>query len=119
MSLTGANNEERIWIYLKNQGFSDYGVAGLIGNLYAESGLNPINLQNIFENKLGLSDTAYTLAVDSGTYKDFVHDSAGYGLAQWTYWSRKQGLLDAANAEGKSVGDLEIQLGYLIRELSA
>ena len=28
----------------------------------------------------------YTAAVDSGRYKNFVHDGAGDGLAQWTFW---------------------------------
>ena len=65
-----------------------------MGNLYAESGLNPQNLQNIYEKKLGYSDASYTAAVDNGFYSDFVHDSAGYGLAQWTFWSRKQALLN-------------------------
>ena len=41
-----ATNEELIWQYLKAQGFSDAGAAGLMGNLYAESGLKPNNLQN-------------------------------------------------------------------------
>ncbi len=49
-----------------------------------------------------MTDTTYTAAVDSGSYTNFVHDSAGYGLAQWTYHSRKQALLDFARAAGKS-----------------
>ncbi len=70
------------------------------------------------EEKLGHSDDSYTAAVDSGKYSNFVRDSAGYGLAQWTYWSRKDGLLKYAKAAGKSVGDLETQLGFLFKELS-
>ena len=37
-----------------------------------------------------MDDKQYTAAVDNGSYKNFVNDSAGYGLAQWTYSSRKQ-----------------------------
>lgn len=118
MSLTGKNNEEKIWNYLKAQGLTDCGVAGLMGNLYGESGLIPTNLQNSYEKKLGYTDATYTEAVDSGAYSNFVRDSAGYGLAQWTYWSRKQALLDYAKAAGKSVGDLETQLGFLMQELA-
>ena len=117
MSLIGSTNEERIWNYLKSQGLNDCGAAGLMGNLYAESGLIPTNLQNSYEKKLGYTDAAYTAAVDSGAYSNFVRDSAGYGLAQWTYWSRKQALLNYAKAAGKSVGDLETQLGFLMEEL--
>ena len=110
-------NDQFIWDFLKKEGFNDYGVAGLMGNLYAESGLLPNNLQNIFNSKLGLSDEEYTKRVDNGTYTNFVHDSAGYGLAQWTYYSRKQNLLNFAKSKGKSIGDLEIQLQFLITEL--
>ena len=48
--------EERIWRFLKGKLLSDCGAAGLMGNLYVESGLNPVNLQNTHERKLGLSD---------------------------------------------------------------
>jgi len=44
VALTGSNNEEKIWNYLYNNIKNNYGVAGLMGNLYAESGLCPINL---------------------------------------------------------------------------
>ena len=118
MALTGSNNEQKIWNYLKAKGLNDYGAAGLMGNLYAESALIPTNLQNTYEKSLGYTDAAYTAAVDNGSYSNFVRDSAGYGLAQWTYWSRKQGLLEYAKAAGKSIGDLEMQLDFLMKELS-
>ncbi len=120
-SATELTDEQLIWYYLKDQGLTDAGVAGLMGNLFAESGLKPHNLQDSFEKKLGYTDDSYVNAVDNSTYSEysFVHDSAGFGLAQWTYWSRKQGLYDFANSQGKSIGDLEMQLGYLVQELKA
>lgn len=111
-------NEEKIWKFLKSKGFTDFGVAGLMGNLYAESGLSPINLQNSYEKKLNFTDQSYTQAVDNGSYTNFVKDAAGYGLAQWTYWSRKQNLLNYARSIGKSIGDLDMQLEFLCKELS-
>lgn len=118
MRLTGATNEERIWNYLVDKGLSKAGAAGLMGNLYAESALDPKNLQNSYEKKLGYTDESYTAAVDRGSYTNFVHDSAGYGLAQWTFWSRKQNMLEFARAAGKSIGDLEMQLDFLFKELA-
>ena len=112
------DNTEKIWKYLKSKGLNDYGAAGLMGNLYAESGLNPKNLQNSYEKKLGYTDAQYTAAVDNGKYKNFVRDSAGYGLAQWTYWSRKQALIDFCKTAGTSIGDLDMQLNFLWKELS-
>lgn len=113
-----ATNEELIWQYLKAQGMSDAGAAGLMGNLFAESGLKPTNLQNTYEKKLGFTDDSYTKAVDNGTYGNFVRDSAGYGLAQWTFWSRKENLLNFAKQKNKSIGDLYMQMDFLINELS-
>ena len=115
--LTGKTNEERIWNYLTAAGMTACGAAGLMGNLYAESGLIPTNLQNTYEKKLGYTDAAYTAAVDSGAYDNFAKDGAGYGLAQWTYHTRKAALLAFAKAAGKSVGDLETQLAFLVKEL--
>ena len=86
-------------------------------NLYAESGLMPNNLQNAYNNKLGKTDAEYTAAVDNGSYGNFVKDSAGYGLAQWTYWSRKQALFNHAKQAGVSIADLNMQLGFLWEEL--
>ena len=106
-----------IWNFLKKEGFNDYGAAGLMGNLDAESGLRSNNLQDTYSREFGLSDTQYTQKVDNGTYTNFIKDEAGYGLAQWTYWSRKQNLLNYARAKGKSIGDLEMQLGFLCKEL--
>ena len=78
--LTGKTNEEKIWNYLTAAGLNACGTAGLMGNLYVESGLIPTNLQNTYEKKLGYTDAAYTAAVDSGAYDNFAKDSAGYGL---------------------------------------
>lgn len=118
MALIGSSNEERIWNYFKSKGFNDYGCSGIMGNLCAESALNPKNLQQTYERKLGFTDDSYTKAVDNGTYSNFVKDCAGYGLAQWTYWSRKQNLLNYAKSQNKSIGDLEMQLNFLYKELS-
>ena len=115
--LAGKNNEEKIWNYLKGAGLNDFGTAGLIGNLYAESGLIPNNMENLYEKRLGMTDASYTAAVDSGKYQFFATDKAGYGLAQWTYCSRKAELLDYAQCCRKSIGDLEMQLDFLMKEL--
>lgn len=89
-----------------------------MGNLFAESGLIPNNLQNTYNASLGMSDVQYTAAVDNVRYNNFANDAAGYGLAQWTYHTRKKALLAYAQKTKKSIGDLEMQLGFLINELS-
>lgn len=98
-------DEKVMWDYFKAKGLNDYGVAGLMGNLYAESGLRPCNLQQTYEKSLGMTDAEYTSAVDSGVYTNFVEDKAGYGLAQWTYWSLKRDMLAYFQKKKMSIGD--------------
>ena len=111
-------NEQIIWNFLKEKIGNEYGVAGLMGNLYAESGLIPTNMENTYESKLGYTDATYTTAVDNGTYTKFSSDAIGYGLAQWTYSTRKKALLAYAKQKGVSIGDLNMQLEYLYKELN-
>jgi uncharacterized protein YgiM (DUF1202 family) len=89
-----------------------------MGNIQAECGLKPNNLQNSYEKKLGMTDDEYTAAVDNGSYTNFVYDKAGYGIVQWTYWSLKRDFLAYVQSKGASIGDLEIQLEFLCKQLS-
>lgn len=116
-TVPATDNPSTIWNYFKEKGLNDFAVAGIMGNIYAESGFKPTNLQNAYEKKLGYTDDSYTAAVDNGSYGNFVKDSAGYGLAQWTYWSRKQALLEYARSVGKSIGDLSMQLDFMWKEM--
>lgn len=118
MGIVWGGVERELYAFFKSKGLCNNGIFGLFGNLYAESGMKPGNLQNSSEKKLGLTDEAYTAAVDSGNYKNFVHDSAGYGLAQWTYWSRKEAMLAFHQAKGASIGDALTQAEFLYKELS-
>ena len=113
INLSQDERERIIWDYLKSKGLSDYAISGIMGNLYAESGLNPRNVENAFELNSGYNDNSYTEAVDNGSYNNFVNDGAGYGLAQWTYYTFKQELLNRARAERLSIGDLNLQLKFL------
>lgn len=117
-STGSVEDEKTIWDFLMVHIDNEYGVAGLMGNLYAESALRSNNLQQSYETKLGYNDTTYTAAVDNGSYDNFVKDAAGYGLAQWTYWSRKQAMLEFHQSKKKSIGDLRTQLEFLVKELS-
>lgn len=111
-------NEHTIWTFLFAQGLKEPAVFGLMGNLRAESCLNPINMENSYEKRLGFTDQTYTAAVDGGAYLNFASDRCGYGLAQWTSEGRKKGLLDYAKRTGRSIGNLTMQLEYLMIELN-
>lgn len=112
-------NEEKIYKRLLEAFGNPIGVCALMGNLKAESNLNPINVQNSFEKKLGMDDATYTAAVDYGVYGHFTTDGVGYGLAQWTYKTRKADLYNFAKKQYKSIGDLDMQIDFLINEITA
>lgn len=118
MALIGNCFEERFYNFFMPLIKNLYGVSALAGNWRAECGFKANNLQNSFQKKLGHTDESYTKAVDDGSYQNFVRDGAGYGCAQWTYWSRKQGLLNYAKEKGTSIGDEEMQFEYAWKELS-
>ena len=109
------DNAKAIWDRLYAEIQNPYGVAGVMGNFMAESGLRANNLQNSFEKSLGMTDEQYTVAVDNGTYTNFIQDRAGYGLYQATFWSIKESLLNFAKASGKSIGDRDMQVNHFLK----
>lgn len=113
-------NEQVLWNYFiaEDKIGNPYGVAGLLGNIMAESGFNPKNLSNTANKKLNMTDDEYTNEVDSGTYDRFVNDGCDYGLCQWVFWSRKKKLLTYAQQCKKSIGDLTLQMDYIWVELN-
>lgn len=111
-----------IWNYFMNKIGNEYGVAGLMGNLQAESGLCPYRLQGDFTDGWTTS-IEYTAKVDSGEISeyDFVHNGpggGGYGLAQWTWQPRKQALYNLYKTGGySSIGDIKLACDHLWNEL--
>lgn len=106
---------KEIYDILRAGGLSHAGALGMIGNMMAEAG--PSLPSNIAQRGMtSLSDAEYTRLADAGQI-DFVHDAVGYGLCQWTYFSRKQGLLNFARQNGVSVGDGAMQCKFCLKEL--
>ena len=104
-----------IYAKLIAAGLTHEGTCGLMGNMQAESGMK----SNIVQRGMtALSDEEYTAAAAEWPVK-FIHDGVGYGLCQWTYWSRKQALFNFAQARGASVGDEGMQVEFCISELKS
>lgn len=97
-----ADNGKIIWDSLIKNGFTEKATAGIMGNLQAESGLDPKRVQGA-----GYI-TADNITVDGET---------GYGLAQWTFITRQEALDNFAKGKGRPSGDLMIQIDYLIMEI--
>ena len=84
----GRGNESTIWNWLKSKGYSDAATAGIMGNMYAESGFNPASVG------------------DGGT---------SFGLCQW-HEGRGAAMKKTAGSNWKT--NIPGQLTYLDQELS-
>lgn len=126
-NLQGNDTTEQVYNYLTTSGgMTPYGAAGLMGNLEAESGINPGIVEGLLAQKLGTTSAQYTSDVDSGkiTKEQFLHplggnSQYGYGLAQWTSPGRKQGLYDLVKSRNVSIADTKAQLDWLLQELQS
>ena len=109
-------SDRTIYDALRAGGLSRTGVCAMMGNMAMESALISTNV----EDRCRMSDEEYTNGVDNGTIsmEQFAHDSYGYGLCQWTYYTRKQNLYNIAKGNDVSIGDEEIQCKFCLWELS-
>ncbi len=85
-------------------GMPDENIAGVLGNWEQESGLDPTRVQRTKNTPFGVSPEEQEGAEDTAN---------GIGLGQWTF-GRNTNLRNYAAAHGKSWGDLEIQLGFML-----
>lgn len=119
MNVQNKANAKKFVEFFKGLGYPDNFIAGLGGNICSESAhtFEP----NITQRSFKLNDATYTANADNNkqTYNGqmFVTDKVGYGLCQWTSSGRKTGLLEYAKSKGKSVGDLQIQLEWIDKEI--
>lgn len=96
-------------------GMTPAGAAGCTANILAESAGRPNNV----EDRSGIADETYTRNVDNGSYRNFSTDAYGYGFCQWTSRDRKSALLDYAQGKGVSIGDANMQMQFMGREMRA
>ena len=88
-------SETFIWDYLTKHGMTKAGAAGMMGNMYFESGMIPYRVEMLCLKRLSqagkyYTDSTYTAFVDNGTItrEQFIHPLTGrqygYGLCKWT-----------------------------------
>lgn len=109
---------QTIFNTLRGAGLTQAGALGVMGNLDCESGLEANRVQGDFSPYRSASKD-YTARVTSGAISrdQFAKDSKGYGLAQWTYYTRKYGLYDWWKRSGKALDDGAMQAEFLLHEL--
>lgn len=108
-------SEQTIYDALRVGGLSSAGACAMMGNMFCESALKSNNVQD----NCTLGDFDYTNAVDSGTITrwQFMADSFGYGLCQWTYPGRKDRLYMYAREKAVSIGNEQMQCEFCLEEL--
>lgn len=96
----GNTVQEKVWFALRSLGYSEISVAGAMGNIYAESGFNPSNVE-----------TGYN------------ENNGGIGICQWTNddrgtSGRNTNLKTYAAQNNTTWQDEDIQIEYLMAELT-
>ena len=109
---------QSIYDRLRAAEFTEAGALAMLGNWDCESNCESVRLQGDFSSYRTVSKQ-YTSDVDSGRIgrEQFKNDQKGFGLAQWTYCTRKAALYDFARAKGKSIGDESMQVDFALLEL--
>ena len=111
------DNAKTIFSFLVASGYSPTAAAAIMGNLFAESGLNPRQLEHQYNDSKyppnGVAPENF-VAYQNGnkTYE------GGFGIAQWTSAGRVQNLQNYANSQNKSVTSITIQVEFLVKELT-
>ena len=113
-------SKQQIYNLLRQGGLSQSGALAMMGNWQCESGLEPNRLQGDFSPYRTLSKD-YVRRVESFTLQrdQFAHDAKGFGLAQWTFYSRKQALWDMWHKSGLSIASAELQVKFALYELQS
>ena len=91
-SASGNSNASKIWNYFAQKGYSSKAIAGIMGNLQQESGLNPNAKQP---------------------------NGPGRGLAQWSKGGRWDELVKWAKAKGLNPNSLDTQLQFMSKEMNS
>ena len=110
-----------IWNYFIGKIGNANGVAGMLGNLYYESGLHPDRVQG--DIPYSEYSQEYTAMIDMGevTADNFIYNGpggGGYGLAQWTFHTRKRALWNLYKTGIYwSIGSIKLACDYLWYEL--
>lgn len=110
-------SKQTIWNYFKQHTqLSDEAIAGIMGNFEAESNCEACRVQGDFTADRRVSKE-YAQKVNNGLLPNWSTDAKGFGLAQWTYWSRKQNLQSTAQSYGTGIEDEVTQIRFFLAEM--
>lgn len=109
---------QTIYNRLRQHGLTEAGALGVLGNWECESNCEPFRVQGDFSSFKSISK-AYVSAIEYGKMpkSTFVSDQKGFGLAQWTYFTRKAELWEEWEKSGKKIDDIDLQISFALKEL--
>jgi len=107
--------QEHMYRTFRKAGMTVEGACAVLGQIQHEG----VFISNNAEDSKKIVDAIYTRQVDNGiiTKHQFMYDGIGYGYAQWTFPDRKGLMYDFHRARGKSIGDSETQIAFLLWEM--
>lgn len=101
--------------------------SAIVGGIIAESEGSPILLNPDYTNEddyidMKMSSELYTLRIDNfynlnNEYRNFPYDGAGYGIIQYDTYNTKIKLLEYSKSQKQSIGNLKLQLDFLMNDL--
>ena len=109
---------QQIYNKLRQHGLSEAGALGVLGNFDCESNCEPYRVQGDFSSYRSISK-AYVKGIEDGQLpkQQFANDGKGFGLAQWTYPTRKAELYDMAKQTGLPIDSVQLQVDFAVKEL--
>lgn len=115
---------QQLYDLLRSAGLPRIVCLAFLGNWEKESGNEPNRLQGDYSSFRNPSKR-YTAGIMDGSIsrQQFMTDSKGYGLAQWTYHDfntgkgRKQALYDYWKQSNMSIDDPVLQVNFAMKEL--
>lgn len=110
---------QTIFNRLRRAGMTEAGALGMLGNFQCESGCEPGRVQGDFSPYRNNSK-AYVKGIEDGSIsrEKFAKDQKGFGLAQWTYYTRKYALYDYWQNSGRALDSAELQSDFALHELT-
>jgi hypothetical protein len=110
-AVQGGDNPTIIWNYFVEKKLPPFQIAGIMGNMQAESGLEPRKVQYGTVNSRG-----EVSVVGQPSSLDDMPANGGWGLVQWTPGTK---VLPDANAQNRRPSDIMFQLDHLYMELTS
>ena len=96
---------------------TEAGALGVLGNWECESNCEPGRVQGDFSPFRTVSK-AYVQGLVSGktSMASFSRDQRGFGLAQWTWYQRKEDMYHEWKTSGLAIDSVEFQVGFALME---